>query len=403
MNTTHMSNASADELRKRMVDRLVMSRAIRSPRVEEAMRAVRRHEHLPAASVEKAYADEAVNIKTIGTGGPIVSCASMPTVVAMMLDQLDVRSGDNILEIGAGTGYNAALLAYLTGNEGLVTTVDVDTDVTEHARRALRATGYDQVRVVDRDGALGSPEGAPFDRIIVTVGAWDLPSAWLDQLAEHGRLVVPLRWRGQTRSVAFVREEDRLVSDSVELCGFIPMVGQEGELEGSIDAEGLVKLTWDVDQDVSPTVLRGVLDQPKTHVWSGVTVGPVDPFDGVWLRLTATEPGTCRISAQPGAIEAGSCTPAIPALSPALASDASLAYLAKHRLSDDEPRWELGAVGQGPDGAALADRICQQIRAWDSDQNARLVITALPAGALLDPQEGGYVIDKPSARLMISF
>src|SRR5690606_28134946 len=122
-----------------------------------------------------AYADRPVIVKS-GPTHPL-SSVSMPTVVAIMLGQLDPQPGDNVLEIGAGAGYNAALLAELVGPTGAVTTVDIDPDVTAHARSALTATGYDHVRVITADGALGAPEHAPFDKIIVTVGPWDLPPA----------------------------------------------------------------------------------------------------------------------------------------------------------------------------------------------------------------------------------
>src|SRR6266702_3856252 len=90
----------------------------------------------------------------------------------------------------------------------------------------------EQVHVATRDGALGDPDHAPYDRIILTVGAWDIPTAWWDQLAPGGRLVVPLRWRGLTRSIAFDYTDGIMRSDSVHLCGFVPMLGQEGEQIG---------------------------------------------------------------------------------------------------------------------------------------------------------------------------
>src|SRR5207253_1765350 len=118
-------------------------------------------------------------------------------------------------------------------------------DVTASTRRALDRIGYPNVRVVTADGALGYSAGAPYDRIIVTVGAWDLPPAWWAQLAPAGRLVVPLRWRGQTRSIAFIHTNGQMWSQSVRLCGFVPMVGQEGERSGHTDASGQVALYWD--------------------------------------------------------------------------------------------------------------------------------------------------------------
>src|SRR6266498_3016406 len=130
-----------------------------------------------------------------------------------------------------------------------------------------------------------------------------------------------------------------------------------------------------------PNSQRGVLDQPKTTTWSTVSVGGEDPFDGIWLRLTSTEPSTCRIAAAPDAVKAGLCTPAIPVRSPALVDDTSLAYLALRHLEPEgsaESRWELGAIGHGPTGWQLADRLCDRIRAWDQARTPQPVITAYP-------------------------
>lgn len=239
------------------------------------------------------------------------------------------------------------------------------------------------------------------------MGAWDLPPALRNQLARGGRLVVPLRWRGQTRSIAFIRDGDRLRSDSVELCGFVPMIGQDGERTGHIDPDGHVALYWDVDQPIDPAALMGVLTQPKTVVWSGTTVGAYDPFDGVWLRLTGTEPGTCRIATEPAAIDSGLCIPAIPSRSPALIEGASLAYFTYRRQDQDENgaqrRSELGAIGHGPAGPQLADRLCEQIRAWDRDRTAQPVITAYPAGTPIERLPHGLVIDKQHIRLVVTY
>ncbi len=165
-------------------------------------------------------------------------------------------------------------------------------------------------------------------------------------------------------------------------------------------------LYWDEDQSIDPVSLRGVLDQPKTTLWSTVTVGAENPFDGVWLRLTSTEPGTCRIAASPDAVKAGLCTPAISVRSPALVEDTSLAYLSLRRLDQagsPESRWELGAVGHGPAGRQLADRLCGQIRAWDHSSTAQPLIIAHPAGTLDDEPWQGQLIRKRATRLTVSY
>ncbi|MEU9209241.1 rRNA adenine N-6-methyltransferase family protein [Streptomyces sp. NPDC048415] len=135
-----------------------------------------------------------------------MSCASVPSVVAMMLHQLEVQPGDHILEIGSGTGYNAALLAELTGCDGQVTSIDIDADVALHTRTTLNRAGYERVRVYQRDGLQGAPEHAPYTRMIATVGVWDIPGTCgtglstpaqrQDEAAAVGELLPPNRRGG---------------------------------------------------------------------------------------------------------------------------------------------------------------------------------------------------------------
>lgn len=124
----------------------------------------------------------------------IVSSISAQQLQAHMLEQAEITVGMRILEIGSG-GYNAALLAELVGPSGQVTTVDIDEDITDRASRLLGEAGYSRVNVVLADAEGGVPEYAPYDRILVTAGAWDVPPAWVAQLAEGGRLLVPLQVR----------------------------------------------------------------------------------------------------------------------------------------------------------------------------------------------------------------
>lgn len=396
---TDTAPTRAAVLHTRLVDQLVDADHVRTAGVEAAMRAVPRHMFLPGTGLDDAYADEYV-VTHRDRDGAALSSASQPSIIAMMLEQLDPQPGQQVLEIGAGTGYQAALLHELVGPGGAVTTIDIDPEVAAEARERLAAAGHPDVHVIIDDGALGHQPHAPYDRIIATTGTWDIYPAWWGQLAAGGRVVLPLRWRGQTRSIAFDHQPGRLVSRSVRLCGFIPMQGDNGEITLPLDDVGSVTCHHDRDQPVKPDALRGILDQPRSEVWSGIAVAGNQPIDGIWLRLTTTEPGTCRIAASRQAVDSGLATPVIPARSPAIVDGTSLAYLTMRPHHDPSSRKrtiELGAAGHGPHGHRLADRITTATRLWDQNRNAEPVITAYPtAGA---GGHTGYVIDKRHTRL----
>ncbi|MGH4020030.1 MAG: methyltransferase, FxLD system [Pseudonocardiaceae bacterium] len=388
------------DLHARLIDQIRADGWIITPCIEDAMRAVPRHLFLPDAPAQEAYADKNVATKT-DPAGAVLSSASTPSIVAMMLEQAGIEPGHRVLEIGAGTGYNAALLRHLTGDSGQVATVDIDPDAVEDTRKNLSAAGYNDIQVTCGDGECGIIQYAPYDRIIVTAGAWDLPPAWREQLINGGRMVVPVRFRGTTRSIAFQREGDRLVSGSVKLCGFIPMRNDDGEHILNI-AEG-VALRFDEDQDITPTALDDVLSQPKTEAWSDVTVG-VEPIHGIWGRLVVAEAGTCRISADADAVQSGRAVPVIPPLSPAVVEGASLAYLTHRPLAGNgQKRSELGAIGHGPAGEELCRRMIEHVHQWDTDRTDRLVVTAFPADTPDNQLSEGRVIDKRQARLSVSW
>ncbi|MEV0640862.1 methyltransferase, FxLD system [Streptomyces sp. NPDC050619] len=397
-----MNNTPAiEDLRNRLVDEIIAKRPLPAP-IEQAMRTVRRDLHLPGLDPADAYTNRAVTIKD-NPGGPLaLSCASVPSTVAMMLAQLDPQPGDHILEIGAGTGYNAALLAELVGPDGQVTTIDIDPGVALHAREALNRTGYEHVRVMERDGLKGAPEHAPYTRMIATVGLWDVPTTWWQQLADGGRLVLPLRWRGQTRSVALTRHGDALMSDDMELCGFVPIIGQRGERTTEL-ANGAVRLHHDQDQPVEPGQLAEVFSAQYTELWSQARVGSEETFDGIWLRATASDDTVCRIEVTKQALEDGVRRPAIPGRSPALVSGSSLAFLIAERDNADLERpSRLGAAGYGPHATPLARNLIAHITDWGTDRAAVPHMTIHPAGAPDSELPKGHVIDKPDSRSVLS-
>jgi protein-L-isoaspartate(D-aspartate) O-methyltransferase len=390
---------TAGRLHERMVQEIIGSGSARTGPVIAALRAVSRHAFLPGVPLSQACDPHVAVITKKAPDGTHLSCASVATLVAGMLEALQVRPGDRVYECGAGTGYNAALLAELAGPHGRVTTADIDADVTADATAALRAAGYGAVRVLTRDGALGAPEDAPFDRIIATVGIWDIPAAWFTQLTPGGRMVLPLRWRGQTRGVAFTKDHDgALRSESVFLCGFVPIIGQDGERTATIHPDPPVRIHYDIDQAIDPAELDEIFQTPEASAWSGVVIRTDEPVDGIWLRATATDPAVCRIEATPAAAEAGICNPAIKNLSPALIDRSSLAYLTYRRLDGPQPRIELGATAHGPHGQALADRLRDHILTWNANRNAQPTITAVPlASAGHGKPSAGTIVKKDCA------
>ncbi|HEX8869305.1 MAG TPA: methyltransferase, FxLD system, partial [Lentzea sp.] len=286
----------------------------------------------------------------------------------------------------------------------LVTTIDIDPDVTAKAKRALTATGYGDVHVITGDGTLGYPDHAPYDRMIVTVSPWDIPAQWWEQLAPGGRLVAPLRWRGQGRSVAFTYTDGRLVSDSLHLCGFVYLVGDgEGELSGAITADELVTLHWDRDQAVDLEALRGVLDRPRVTAWSGTTIGRNESHDGLWLRLTVTDPRVCRIKVHAD-VPPEVCDPVKGWWRMALVDGDTLIYLTARRLeSGDEVRWELGVIGHGSAADELTGYLCDQIRSWAPERNQHMPSLTVYPSDTPDSELAGPAINKTHSRFVLTY
>lgn len=225
-------------LRRRLVGRLEATGAVRTAAVRGAFTAVPREAFVPevaaADGLEAVYEDVALVTKRDADGVP-VSSSSQPQIMAVMLELLGCRPGDRVLEIGAGTGYNAALLAHLVGPGGTVVTVDIDPAVAAGARAHLVAAGLGgragAVEVVHGDGRAGAPHRAPFDRIIATASVPRVPSAWAEQLAPHGTLVAPV-WLGERMDhqvvAAFGAAGTGLRSRAVVAGGFMELRGGDG-------------------------------------------------------------------------------------------------------------------------------------------------------------------------------
>ena len=392
-----------------MVDKLRTENVITSEELEEAFRKVPRERFVPVGiPLEDAYnADDSVVTKTDADGGAL-SSVSAPFVQARMIEQAELKPGMRVLEIGSG-GYNAALLSEIVGKEGHVVSVDIDAEITDRASAALDATGYgNRVTVVQADAEHGAPELAPFDAIIVTVGAWDIPPAWLKQLTEDGRLVVPLRMNGITRSLGFRREDEHLVSTSAAVCGFVPMQGEGASPEHVLrasDAHGRdLQLRFDNWMPNDPNLLDGVLDAERTTVWSGVTIERHISFADLHLWFACFLPGFCKPSPAEGIDLAAEPERWFPF---AAVRGESFAYLVV-RPAPAGTATEFGARAIGPGGEAAATAMVEQIRAWDRNARrgpgptfafwpARGGRTHLPSDAVvLDKTHGTVTISWPT-------
>ena len=409
---TGEADITAERLRNALVDHVVQDGRVHTPRIEAAMRTVPRHLFVPDASLEEAYADSAVTIKHDSDGTPI-SCASQPGVVGLMLEQLQPQPGDNVLELGAGTGYNAGLLAHLVGQGGRVTTIDVDDDLVDGARSHLAAAGIENVTVLRGDGALGHPDGAPYDRIIATVGAHGVPHTWLDQLAPGGRLLVPQRLRGSVcRSVAYEYKAGAWVSIGSEMNTFMPLrrgIADDDRRTIAVASNGSVRLQTNSEQSVDANALADVLDQPSTVMWSDVLYRAMESPEWMELWLSCTLPsGLNRMLFKPEAV--GGLLSDDPYPSSTAAFDkGALAYLARRvsssRAADGGKLWEFGVVGHGPGSEELAERVADSMRTWDREyrhREAQFELQPLDA-APIELVPGRFSFETPLNRIVVDW
>jgi len=201
-----------------MVERQVRSRDVADERVLAAMERVPRELFVPESLRDRAYDDAAL---PIGGGQTI----SQPYMVARICEALALRGDERVLDVGSGSGYQAAVLAELAAE---VDTIERVPELSELARANLQAAGYDRVRVHTGDGSRGLAERAPFEAIAVAAAAPELPQTLYDQLEPRGRLVVPVGRRGIQRLEVIIRSpEGPAVIRSVP-CRFVPLVGEEG-------------------------------------------------------------------------------------------------------------------------------------------------------------------------------
>jgi protein-L-isoaspartate(D-aspartate) O-methyltransferase len=275
-----------------------------SPAVRDAFLAVPRERFLPGRPLEEVYRNDAIVTKTGDRGIP-TSSSSQPTIMALMLEALRLAPGMRVLEIGAGTGYNAAILQRIVGPAGRVVSVDIDPATAAEARNRLGG----RVEVIAGDGREGWPAAAPYDRIVVTASATTVYRAWCEQLVDRGLVEVPLRFGAGVQPVATLRREGtRLVSTRVLCGGFMSMRDASGAaLAGAVDVVSL--------HGAGPPLLLfgGALrrmDEAARRRLIGLLLGeprvrtPLsdDPYWSLGLYLSLTIPETRLLELSPAGI-----------------------------------------------------------------------------------------------------
>lgn len=405
-------DAAAAPWRDHLADQLAKNPYPGSERVEDAVRTVPRHCFLPEASLAEAHMDSAVVTKRTSCG-QVTSSVSAPWLQAVMLHHAQLATGAAVLEVGSG-GYNAALAAELVGPSGRVVTTDIDPDVTDRARTFLDDAEYPQVRVVEGDAEYGAERHVPdggWDAILVTVEARDIPPAWYTQLADGGRLVLPLRLHGYTWCVTLLKRDGLLEAENWTVCGFVPMqgcgLGQRADAVIRLRG-GEVELTVeDGDPATTPSQLAGVFSTPRTEHWTGVTIPGDTPFDTLQL-LHAIQPGFCRLYVAPH-LDTGTVAPSHRVPAPALVRGDSLAYLL-HRPIHDSPHpqerlAEFGIHAFGPHAEELTAAMATHVHSWSAHYRTTYPHLTVHPRTTRDHElpTGCHTVDKHHTRLVFTY
>jgi protein-L-isoaspartate(D-aspartate) O-methyltransferase len=416
-NSTHKKQEIA-ALHQQLIDQLKTNRHITSKSIEAAFRAVPRHLFLPDVAPKEVYQDQAIVTKSLDER--VVSSSSQPTMMAIMLEQLQLRPGQRVLEIGAGTGYNAALMAHIVGKRGQIITVDIDEDIVENARAHLQAAGYEQVQVICADGFAGYVEATPYDRIILTVNAADIAPAWREQLKPDGRLLLPLSLHGPQVSVVFKPLKDHLESVSMSFCRFVSLRGALAEETHTIELQptpDLLRLYTTSVPSVEATTIRQWLMHPYQEMSTSVLVTPQELQSSLSLWLATHEPGFCILMAQGSEANHYIMPLHFPgrtmSVTGGLLNEQSLCLLVKDtqqtptEASGEQQPFTLKIRSAGTDPQhLLAQRLKAEIETWDRagrPDARRLHIKAFPEHVYYQKEEQEQIVSQHWTQFVIKW
>ena len=217
-----LTNYAAE--REAMVERQIESRGITDPKILEAFRAVPREAFISEEYAALAYGDPPLPIEAGQT-------ISQPYIVALMIKAAEIKPGDKVLEVGAGSGYAAAVISRIAGK---VVAIERQRELVKIAQQRIARLGYDNVKIVEGDGTRGCPEEAPFDAILAAASGSHLPPQWVEQLAEGGRIVMPVGDPGWIQKLVKVTKGPggNLITEDLGGVRFVPLIGEEGWSDG---------------------------------------------------------------------------------------------------------------------------------------------------------------------------
>ena len=210
--------------RDAMVERQIESRGIREPTILEAFRSVPREEFLADEYRDIAYGDHPIPIEAGQT-------ISQPYIVALMIHAAEIKCGDRVLEVGAGSGYAAAVMSRIAGE---VIAMERQAELVAVAQERMQRLGYDNVRIVEGDGTRGWPGEAPYDAILAAASGSHVPPAWVEQLTDGGRIVMPVGDPGWVQKLVKVTKgpAGKLITEDLGAVRFVPLIGEEGWSDG---------------------------------------------------------------------------------------------------------------------------------------------------------------------------
>ncbi|MEU8434137.1 methyltransferase, FxLD system [Streptomyces sp. NPDC029216] len=404
--------AEAVRRRQAMAEAVIEAGWAPSTAVRQALRTVPRHRFAPEKNLPTAYDDDLAVVTRRDETGRATSSVSAAWLQADMLESLALQPGAVVHEAGSG-GYNAELVASVVGPAGQVITGDIDPYVVHRTRRLTAEAGSGRVHAYQGDAALGAPAHlvprGGFDAAVITYNVWDIAPPWREQLAEGGRLVLPLEIGGYTRAIAFERRGDLLHARKFTHCGFVPAQGSGARTAPAVDLlDGALRLRFEDGDPRGVEGLEEALGGPRHETATGVTMKSGSYFGSLHLYAATTLPGFCRLAAHP---ERDSALTRIAPGSdaPAIVGNASLAYLihvqTRHATDPADRTWEWYVHAFGSEAPQLTEHLLTTVHAWDHHVRdaADPSLTVYPADTpdhLLPP---GTLLDKPASRLLFQW